>query len=84
MAGADNYICLVISGDRSKYGIAGESGLAEVSVETFKTVAQISYLQRAVKYNPNFSTNAWFTEPETYSGESVTVPVRNWFIKDDM
>ena len=46
-------------------------------------IAQLGYNQQFVRYNPDFCTNGWFTEPEVFGTDNIAVPIRNQYVKDD-
>jgi len=48
------------------------------------TLGQQAYTQKWAKYNPDFPTNGWFKEPETYASTNINVPVFNWYDKGDL
>ena len=36
-----------------------------------------------MKFNPDFSTNGWFAEPELNGSTNVNIPIYNWYVEGD-
>ena len=79
IAGAENYVCLTLSEKEDQFN-GNPFGDPQLSLDVFNTFGQQAYFQKWVKFNPDFATNGWFTEPELYGSTNVNVPVYNWYV----